>query len=170
MNFSSYAKRSISNEREKIKQGTKTSTNITLEVEQIIRDVTKDKNFIILLTDKNLGPAIMERNKYLNLILKEQLLDNQTYQQLTENEAFTRNRKFFEGIRESTEEYGEQLTIRDQKYISRRFETCDWMPQFYGMPKLHKKPYPEVPFRPVTSQCSSFAAVISKVVDYYLQK
>ena len=162
--------KSITNEREKIKQGTKPSTNITPEVEQIIRDVTKNKNFIVLLTDKNLGPAIMERTKYLKLILEEHLLDNQTYQQLTENETFTRNRKFVEGIRESMEEYGDQLTIRDQKYISRGFETCDRMPQFYGMPKVHKKPDPEIPFRPVTSQCGSFAAVISKVVDYYLQQ
>ena len=112
----------------------------------------------------------MERSKYLKLVLNEHLLDNQTYRQLTETESFMRNKKFVEEIREAMEENGEQLTIRDQRYISKGYETCDRMPQFYGMPKVHKKPDPEVPFRPVTSQCGSFAAIISKVVDYYLQK
>ena len=64
------------------------------------------------------------------------------------------------------EEKVEQLTMKDKRYISKGFETCTIMHQFYGMPKVHKIPNPDIPFRPVTSQCGGFAAVISKVVDY----
>ena len=46
------------------------------------------------------------------------------------------------------------------------------MPQFYGMPKIHnmKDSTSTVPFRPVTSQCGIYSALISRYLDYYLQK
>lgn len=42
------------------------------------------------------------------------------------------------------------------------------IPQFYGMPKVHKNKLP-VPLRPVISQCGSLSAIISTFIDYLLQ-
>jgi hypothetical protein len=42
------------------------------------------------------------------------------------------------------------------------------IPQFYGMPKVHKDKFP-IPLRPVISQCGSFSAIISTFLDYKLQ-
>jgi len=38
------------------------------------------------------------------------------------------------------------------------------------MPKVHKKYTVQVPMSPVNSQCGSLSAVVSKYIDYYLQK
>ena len=74
-------------EQEKIKQSTKPATNVTPEVESLIKDVTSNKQFIVLMTDKNLGPAIIKREQYICAVLAEHLLVNQTYQRLSKHKA-----------------------------------------------------------------------------------
>ena len=45
-------------------------------------------DFIIVDTDKNLGPAIMKREKYIKSILNEHLLNKDgTYQQISKEQA-----------------------------------------------------------------------------------
>ena len=46
-------------------------------------------------------------------------------------------------------------------------DTCR-VPQFYGMPKVHKNKL-HIPLRPVVSQCGSLLAVASTYIDHKLQ-
>ena len=46
-----------------------------------------NKDFVILSADKNLGPAIMERDLYIKNILDGHLLSFGTYRQLTEKQG-----------------------------------------------------------------------------------
>ena len=39
------------------------------------------------MIDKNLGPATMERDKYIKEVLRQCLLDDKIYQQPNENQA-----------------------------------------------------------------------------------
>ena len=49
-----------------------------------------------------------------------------------------------------------------------KIPTKQRIPQFYGMPKVHKCKIP-IPLRPVISQCGSFTAFISTWLDTTLQ-
>ena len=52
-------------------------------------ELVTDPRFIVGLTDKNLGPAIMETNEYLRPAYCDHLSDTTTYQRLTKEEAET---------------------------------------------------------------------------------
>ena len=43
------------------------------------------------------------------------------------------------------------------------------VPVFYGTAKVHKGIVPDVPFRPIISQCGSLSALISTYIDVQLQ-
>ena len=48
-----------------------------------------DDRFIVCQTNKNLGPAILERDAYIKLTLKDHLSDRSTYQLLSKEESAT---------------------------------------------------------------------------------
>ncbi|KOR28926.1 hypothetical protein TI04_09870, partial [Achromatium sp. WMS2] len=54
-----------------------------------LSQLQKNTNIIVLPSDKNLGPCIMEREKYFHMILNDHLLNNSCYKKLTNTEAHT---------------------------------------------------------------------------------
>ena len=62
-------------------------TNLTKLQQSHLLYLRSNKDFIILMCDKNLGPAIMERASYIKHVLAEHLSDNTTYKPITDNEA-----------------------------------------------------------------------------------
>ena len=64
-------------------------SNLT-ETKLDLLDWLKDNpDFIILETDKNLGPVIMNRTTYIKNMLDQRLLNNENYRELSEQEAST---------------------------------------------------------------------------------
>jgi len=61
-------------------------SNLTHKQTQTLQALKQNKNIIIKPSDKNLGPAIMDTNHYIQQVLKEHLLTD-TYRQLTQSEA-----------------------------------------------------------------------------------
>jgi len=49
--------------------------------------LSKCPDLVVIKTDKNLGPAIIERNRYLRFAFKEHLLDKDTYNGITKARA-----------------------------------------------------------------------------------
>ena len=164
-------KEELMNIRNSINSNTKTSTNLTTIQQNLLIAVRKNNNFVILITDKNLGPAIMEREVYIDRMLTEHLCDGKTYKQLTCLEADNILQDFKEDLHELLV-YTHETSLEDHEriFFERGYKTCTRIPQFYGSPKVHKSMIPNIKFRPVNSNCGSLAAVASKYVDYYLQK
>jgi hypothetical protein len=52
----------------------------------------EEKKYIVTTTDKNLGPAILETNLYIQYALDDHLLNQLNYQKLSENEANAKNK------------------------------------------------------------------------------
>ena len=99
------------------------------------------QDFIIAHCDKNLGPAIIERDKYIRLAFRDHLSDNNTYQRFTFQEAKTycyQNRdRILRWINLYSEEIGDQAT----KYLQYHLSTLtDPLPYFYLLMKVHKTP------------------------------
>ena len=63
------------------------ATNLFKIQLHLLEKLRQDTNFIVLPSDKNLGPTIMDRSHYIKLVLQQHLLDPNTYEQLTTAEA-----------------------------------------------------------------------------------
>ena len=156
--------------REKKKKTLKGSTNLTALQSRHLDSLRRDHRFITLITDKNLGPAIMERDRYVRTFLEEHLLNEETYLQLEESDAknsMGKTRKDLIDILSS--EDGDCLTDADRIYFERGLKTSDRFPQMYGMPKVHKVGKTPFPYRPIESQCGSVFALASTFIDFHLQ-
>jgi hypothetical protein len=65
------------------------STNLTAEEHNKLKELREDLRFIIFMTDKNLGPCIMERINYIKKALSEHLENKNSYERLTTQQAWT---------------------------------------------------------------------------------
>ena len=160
--------KSILTEHNFIYRNHKKSSNLTHLQKYHLNYLRNNRNFIVLATDKNLGPAIMERDNYIQNVLKEHLMDENTYERLEELEALKIIEKTQEKAMEIVNEYRSYLSPEEYKYFTRSFIKNNRHPQFYGAPKVHKNKFP-TPMRPVVSQCGSIFAVISIFIDFKLQ-
>ena len=134
----------------------------------LIRTLKTSPDHIILPTDKNLGPAILERSTYKTRCLQDHLLDSNTYQRLEPWEAdchMFRATKAFEHLIKT---HKASLPDSEQTYFRRCFEETRRLPQFYCTPKVHKKPKWKT--RPIVSCVNSRMGDLSKWVDVQLQK
>ncbi|KOR27710.1 hypothetical protein TI04_12745, partial [Achromatium sp. WMS2] len=107
-----------------------------------LSQLQKNTNIIVLPSDKNLGPCIMEREKYFHMILNDHLLNNSCYKKLTNTEAHTLHTDNTDKLKELIL-FSNKLVAEDSEelaYFLCRFAiTKNKISQFYGMPKVHKK-------------------------------
>jgi hypothetical protein len=149
-------------------ENSKPSTNLTKLQQQQLNLLRNNQDFIILNADKNLGPCILERDIYIKMVLREHL-QSDTYQNLDEAvalEAITNLRTNLVAILKANEK---KLPSAENDYFIKSLKTTNHrIPQFYGMPKVHKNKIP-IPLRPVVSQCGSLSAIVSTYIDFKLQ-
>ena len=156
--------------RIKIKQQQK-ATNITKIQQNHIKFLQNNKEFITLMADKNLGPCIIERHTYIHNILHEHLNNGKTYILLQENDAMSKLEIIEEELKIILYKYKSKMNNDERNYFKRVLMEDHRIPQFYGMPKVHKirKKNQPAPYRPVVSQCGSLSASISTFIDFKLQ-
>lgn len=88
----------LKSSRKALTERTKPATNITPTVDRLLSSVMCNKWLIILSTDKNLGPDVMERHLYIQSMLTEHLLDSKTYRQLDNQDTNNIRDKFREDV------------------------------------------------------------------------
>ena len=133
---------------------------------RLIKSLKGNTDFIILPTDKNLGPAILERSLYKRRCLQDHLLDEKTYQQLTDVEAHFRQLQATSDFKKLIQKYKKTLPKSEWVYFQRCFNEPRRDPQFYCTPKVHKEPWKT---RPIVSCVNSRMGDLSKWVDVQLQ-
>ena len=160
--------KSILAEHKFIRKIQKKSSNLTHLQKSHINLLRANRDFVILNADKNLGPVIMGRDDYIKRVLEEHLMDDKAYENLNEDQALTiiddTRTKAFKLLLK----YKIYLSKDEFTYLMRSLNKELRIPQFYGMPKVHKNKIP-VPLRPVVSQCGSLFAIFSIFVDFKLQ-
>jgi hypothetical protein len=114
-------------------------------------------DFIIMPMDKNLGPAIMNWNEYIEQNLTEQLLTN-NYCQLSTTEAEIKLQQTKQLLKDNYNLHKKSLSKSEQSFFDRSFKLQHCTPIFYGMPKVHKT---QLTFRPVVSCTNSFNSIFS---------
>jgi transcriptional regulator with PAS, ATPase and Fis domain len=63
--------------------------NTTKAQKEILQELLNDSSVIVTATDKNLGPAVIDKQTYVDRALQDHLLNEKTYRQLTKQEAAT---------------------------------------------------------------------------------
>jgi hypothetical protein len=120
------------------------------------------KEFLVIHADKNLGPAIIERNVYINRALKNQLLDKDTYRELTPQQANIAIQQI-KKVDSFLSRYSKRLYSDDIKYLQRTANVKDPFAKFYLTAKVHKNPRKT---RPI---CVSLLHGLGRWVDKVLQ-
>ena len=120
-------------------------SNLTNLQKSQLAFMRNNEKFIILMCDKNLGPAIIERATYIKLVLQQHLLDSNTYTNLTKLDAELQLNKLREQACEHFGTFPHFLDSDDRKYFHHflgKKPTLLCIPQFYGMAKVHKNKFP----------------------------
>jgi hypothetical protein len=97
------------------------SHNIPANTRKLLQTLPNDNNFIILPTDKNLGPAIMERETYKRRCLSDHLSDKHTYLRLTEAQARAQLLRAEAQFKTLIDTYQHCLTASEKTYFQRCF-------------------------------------------------
>jgi hypothetical protein len=130
-----------------------------------LRALKENKNLTIKPTDKNLGPAIMDTDRYIRQVLQEHLL-TKDYMQLPEATAKAQMDHIKNRLKTLITASHTELSKPEQLYFRRNFQLHHRTPIFYGLPKVHKTP---VTLKPVVSNSSSFLSLFSNWLDYKMK-
>jgi hypothetical protein len=139
---------------------------LTLPERSILRYLKQHQDFLILPTDKNLGPAILNREDYIKKVLNEHLL-TPAYTQLQNHEANNRIADTKNNLLKIYNEQKHLLSKAETTFFSRNFKENHRTPIFYGLPKVHKSPWT---LRPVVSCINSFPSIFSTWIDFKMKE
>jgi len=138
--------------------------------EQAIRWLLDHPELIVMSTDKNLGPAIIEREEYVRLAYRDHLSDTNTYRQLTSAEATANLSRVASEIEAFTITFQCSVPANDLKYILHRTHATvpgNEASFMYLLAKIHKTP---MKTRAIISYAGSTCHGIAKWLDVYLKK
>jgi len=132
---------------------------------QTLKEFKNSREFIIIPTDENLGPAVLNRDDYISQVLKEHLLTT-TYLKLDSNTASYRILQTTKNLKNNFQKYKHLLTKPEIDFFTRSFSKAHRTPIFYGMPKVHKNP---MQLRPVVSCVNSLPSIFSSWLDFRMK-
>ena len=115
------------------------------------------------MSDKNLGPVILERKTYFTRCLEDHLYCQTTYKQLTQEEAEERTKETRRSLNYIRLHHRDDLTEAENLFFQRNAKLGHRLPQFYITIKVHKSSYKT---RPIISCIGSFLNAFSKWLDH----
>jgi hypothetical protein len=122
-----------------------------------VQDFLQENKLLVKLTDKNLGLAIFPVSWYDVKVL-ELLSDTNTYKPVFDVPTQVLRQKLNDRLSVW------RLPSNMDKYISRKTEID--IPEFHGIPKVHKKPWT---LRPIVPSHSWVTSCVSTVLDHLCQ-
>jgi hypothetical protein len=125
-------------------------------------------DFLIVACDKNLGPAIIEKTRYIQLAYLDHLNNHRTYQYLSPTDAETFATRLLGLIRKWLRKYKGALRPSERKFLNHHINANeDPFPVFYLTLKVHKTP---LKTRPIVSTSGSLLYGLGVWIDDKLQQ
>jgi len=155
------------NEKRSQLQKRRMKSNLTKLQEKTLHLLKNNEKFIVISCDKNLGPAVIERDEYVRRALKDHLADKSTYKRIHEGAAKMILLQMKDKVRRFTFKHSDELEEGERTYLLKSTKLEHRVPQFYITAKVHKTPWKT---RPIVSTSGSLLANLSKWVDYNLNK
>ena len=146
----------------------RTIPNLSLPQRNALEYLRTQQEFLVVNCDKNLGPALIERDEYIKLAIKDHLSDESTYQRLSPEETtrhITLNRT---RLNNWLKDHEEELNKQEFHYIDYHSSRVqDPLPYFYLLMKVHKGP--PLQSRPIVSFSGSLYHSLGVWIDTQLQ-
>ena len=146
----------------------KSIPNLSKHHRHTLQYLRKQNDFIIANCDKNLGPAVIERDKYIRLAFRDHLSDSTTYERLSKNDAISFANESRYRIEKWIEQYEVEIGKHATKYLTYHLnQVTDMLPYFYLLMKVHK---PKLATHPIVSCSGSLFEALGVWIDTHLQQ
>ena len=139
--------------------------NMTIEEREALGSLKNRKEIVIQQADKGGKVVVMDRNEYINKC-KEDLGNTVFYEEMDSDPTA----EYVEKVKSAVDDLKTQDVIseKDVKFLCEHLDE-PVVPNFYGLPKIHKsfKKFP--PLRPIVSNINSCTRRISEFLDSFLK-
>jgi hypothetical protein len=115
----------------------------------LLQTLRQNEAFIVVPTNKKLGPAIMERAQYIRRIHQDHLSDETTYCQLTKQEVDDAIETTHSDILALLNDKHSSFSDADDTFLRCSLSVKEPLAHFYALIKIHKK---TIVTRPIISQ------------------
>jgi hypothetical protein len=141
--------------------------NLSKHQHSLLTTLKEDDRFVVALSDKNLGPVVIERKIYIQRVFDDHLTKGNTYTRLTEGAALLSMSQCKLAMIRLFQEHKSRLPPDTVIYFDRGLKQDHRIPLFYVLFKIHKDPWMT---RPVVSCCGSFLNLFSKWLDDQMKR
>jgi hypothetical protein len=93
--------------------------NLLLFQRQILNGLRESKDLLIVMTDKNLGPAVIKRDVYTRRVFNDHLLKNDTYRRIEKDEAAQILTTLKMKVGQFTQSFSNILLTNEKEYLLR---------------------------------------------------
>ena len=133
-----------------------------------LKELKHSEELIIIKTDKNLGPALIERGRYCRWVMKSHLQDNKIFYSYQEPEAKQFMERGIQEIKLWAAKYKQLLSPTERRFLKKSLELKDdnWHSYCYLMAKIHKTPMSS---RLINSTSGSITHGFGVLIDRKLQ-
>ena len=104
-----------------------------------LQKLQKQQDFLICPCDKNLGPAIIERDNYIKIAMRDHLLDGRTYQPLSDADCANHKQRLEKEIKAWMKTYHKNITKMEHAFQKQGLQdNKKAFASFYLTLKAHK--------------------------------
>jgi hypothetical protein len=140
--------------------------NLLMFQRQILNDLRNSKEVLIVMTDKKLGPAVIERDVYIKRVFADHLLKPETYRRIQPNEAAELLTTLKMKVGQFAQSFKNTLPENETEYLLRSIKQHKKIPSFYLTTKIHKTP---MATRPIVAIRGSITSGLGCWLDQQLQ-
>jgi hypothetical protein len=128
-----------------------------------------NEEIVVFSSDKNLGPCVIERDRYVEFAYKFHLSDTNTYQRLTPADTRLLQSELIRKIESFTSIFARSLSKMDILFLTRSLNnvTGTGLSYLYQLAKIHKQP---MKTRAIISYSGSYPEGIARWLDKELKK
>jgi hypothetical protein len=146
--------KSLKKERDSLikKYGRINLSNLTSIQASALKKLRNNNQLVIKPTDKNLGPAVMDKDTYVTQVFKEHL-HTSDYHILTQPEALSKLQQLKDYLKNLIADNQGSLSPAELTYFNRGLKNQHRIPLFYRLPKVHKTQCLSAPWSAQQTAC-----------------
>ena len=113
-------------------------TNLLSYQTRTLQSLQQQQDFVICPCDKILGPAIIKRDDYIKIAMRDHLLDGRTYRRLSEADCNNHKQRLIQEIKSWLKQYNKTLTKMEQAFLKQGLDQNKGIRRLYLTLKTHK--------------------------------